>query len=356
MKNTVPLVSILCLTYNQKEYIRQTIDSFLAQETDFSYEVLINDDASTDGTQKILKEYAKRYPNIRPVLQKENQYSKGKRNMMIRYLLPKAKGKYIALCEGDDFWTDPTKLQRQVDFLESHKDYALVFHPVRVFFENGQEADTIFPEQKSGFNVEHLLQTNFIQTNSVMYRAQKDYSKIPLDVMPGDWYLHLFHAQYGKIGFIDRVMSAYRRHEGGIWWDSATNIEVFWRKYGYQHLRLYSALKNFYKGEKQHEIIDKNINTAIIRLAEHSKDNLLTDEVVREYQNNLASVIAYFAQKTENLARDISRQQGQLDTIMSENEYLRAEVTKLNETIQELQSARAYRYTQRIKTILNKLK
>ena len=127
------LVSICCITYNQKEYIRDALEGFMNQKTDFAYEVLIHDDASTDGTAQIIQEYADRYPQmIKPILQRENQYSKGLSNVSGTYNFPRVRGRYIAMCEGDDYWTDETKLQRQADFLENHPDCSLVFHSARV--------------------------------------------------------------------------------------------------------------------------------------------------------------------------------------------------------------------------------
>lgn len=242
-------VSVLCLSYNQVDYIEECLDSILMQKTNFDFEVLINDDASNDGTKEIIEKYQKKYPKIiKPNYQKENQYSQGKRNMIVRYLLPHAKGKYLAICEGDDYWTDPHKLQKQVDFLDENPEYSLCFHPVKVFFENGEEKDSVYPTGTTGFTVERLLEGNFIQTNSVMYRARSkpEYSKLSTDVMPGDWYLHLYHAQFGKIGFINKVMSAYRRHEGGIWWSAVHKKGLFWKHNIDALLNLYRELYKMY--------------------------------------------------------------------------------------------------------------
>jgi len=121
-----PLVSICCLAYNHEPYIRQCLDGFLMQRTMFSIEVLIHDDASTDRTSEIIREYEVKYPDIiKPIYQKENQYSKGIGVTHV-FQFPRAKGKYIAMCEGDDYWIDPLKLQKQVDFLEDNPDYGLV--------------------------------------------------------------------------------------------------------------------------------------------------------------------------------------------------------------------------------------
>ncbi len=133
--NTESLVSIDCLTYNHENYIRDALEGFLMQKTDFAFEVLIHDDASTDQTANIIRKYEKKYPGvIKPIYQKENQFSQdGDISKQFQY--PRAKGKYIAICEGDDYWTDPYKLQKQVDFLEAHPDYGLVHSDFDKLFE-----------------------------------------------------------------------------------------------------------------------------------------------------------------------------------------------------------------------------
>ena len=132
-----PLVSICCTAYNHELYITEAIESFLMQETDFPFEVLVHDDCSTDDTANIIREYEKKYPNIiKPIYQKENQYSKGVKITPI--VIKKSVGKYIALCEGDDYWTDLFKLQKQVDFLEENDDYVITYASVEAFNENGK--------------------------------------------------------------------------------------------------------------------------------------------------------------------------------------------------------------------------
>lgn len=122
-----PMVSIMCLTYNQEKYVRETLDGFLMQVTDFPFEIYIHDDCSTDGTPDIIKEYQEKYPMlIRVCIEKENQYQKGS-TMITEISVPYMKGKYIAYCEGDDFWIDPQKLQKQVDFLENNPDYKMCY-------------------------------------------------------------------------------------------------------------------------------------------------------------------------------------------------------------------------------------
>jgi GT2 family glycosyltransferase/pyruvate-formate lyase-activating enzyme len=250
-----PLVSINCITYNHERYIRDCLDGFLKQETTFPIEVLIHEDASTDGTAQIIKKYEKQYPTIiKPVYQNENQFSRGV-YVTIKFIYPRAKGKYLAVCEGDDYWTDPLKLQKQVDFLESHPECSVCFHPVVVKHEDHSVHDYIFPHpqthpfvfQNSLTELKHLIPFNYIQTNSVMYRWRFCDESIedifPRDILPGDWFLHLLHAEKGKIGFINEVMAVYRRHSGGIWWEAGRNQENFFLQNGLKHLACYQAIE-----------------------------------------------------------------------------------------------------------------
>ena len=227
---------IVCITYNQGLFIRQALNSFLMQKTNFPFEVIIGDDCSTDSTPRIIKEYSKKYPEIiKPILREENI---GATQNFVD-TLSRAKTKYLAICEGDDYWTDPLKLQKQVDFLESHPDYSICFHPVEVKWEDGSYPDSIFPNDKTRFykdtlELSDLLKHNFIQTNSVMYRWRfhKDsLSLIPDNILPGDWFLHLLHAQVGKIGFIPDVMAVYRKHNGGIWYGASEDPMWFCKDY-----------------------------------------------------------------------------------------------------------------------------
>lgn len=245
-----PLVSICCIAYNHEKFIRQALDGFIMQKTNFFFEVLINDDASTDNTADIIKEYEKKYPDIiKPTYQSENQFSKGK-SMFVNYTFPRIQGKYVALCEGDDYWTDPLKLQKQVDFLDTYPECSICFHPVKIIYANGSKPDKVFPTPKQRFNktvlsLSHLVQKNFIQTNSVMYRWIFDENikeVFPEDVLPRDWYIHLLHAEKGSIGYIDEVMSVYRRHSGGIWWQTSNNIIQHHKKYGFKELNFFVCL------------------------------------------------------------------------------------------------------------------
>lgn len=251
MKNKIK-VSVVSISYNQENYIKQALDSFVSQKANFNFEVIIADDCSTDNTANIIKDFSKKYPDvIKPILRNKNVGIA--ENLMSA--MRAAKGEYIALCEGDDFWTDTNKLQVQTDFLDKKKDYALCFHPVKVFFEKKEEKEYIFPDKSefSKFDLENLVKRNFIQTNSVMYRNVYKYDT--LDILPLDWYLHLYHAKLGKIGFIDKVMSSYRRHPDGVWWNSYKNTDKIWLEKGILHLGLFAKLADLYKDDENYRKI-----------------------------------------------------------------------------------------------------
>ena len=168
-----PLVSICCLTYNHELFITKAIEGFLMQKTSFPIEIIIHDDASTDGTYEIVKSYSKKYPNlIVPIIQTENQWSKGIRPSPT-YVWPRAQGKYIALCEGDDYWTDPFKLQKQVDILESNPAFSLCFHNSRYLTNKKGGIEKLFCKlQKKTFNIDDVIERDwFIPTQSMIFRS-----------------------------------------------------------------------------------------------------------------------------------------------------------------------------------------
>lgn len=215
------LVSVVTLAYNHRNYIRQCIDGILMQKTSFTFELLIHDDASTDGTSEIIKEYEKAYPDIvKPIFQTENQYSKGV-SIGAKFLYPKAKGKYIAECEGDDYWTDPLKLQKQVDFLESNNDFSFCFHPVKIFYhEKELFNDDYTRDVPSETTIIDLAKGNYIHTLSIVFRNNSlvfsEINKIGT-VATGDYVLHMLNAKYGKIKKIPDCMGVYRLSEQGVW-------------------------------------------------------------------------------------------------------------------------------------------
>lgn len=244
-------LSIVCITYNHEKFIKEALEGFVMQKTNFPFEVIIHDDASTDKTADIIREYQKRYPEIiKPIFQTSNKFSQGKMPI-IEYMLDKIQGEYVALCEGDDYWTDENKLQKQVDFLDSHPDFSICFHPVKFVWEDKSHKSIVFPAPKDRFNktvlkLKHLLKQNFIQTNSVVYRWNLKKSDWPQRAfLPCDWYFHLLHARHGKIGLLPEVMSVYRKHSGGVWYGCG-ETDDWYIKNALLSMRFYDEVaKNF---------------------------------------------------------------------------------------------------------------
>ena len=188
------------------------------QKTNFSIEILVHDDCSTDDTMSIIREYTEKYPNIiKPIIQKENQFSKGIRSILASFMYPKCIGKYIALCEGDDYWIDENKLQKQVDFLESHPDYSACFHRAQVLSE-GELSDSVYRHLREGeYDANAILKHWTVPTASFVFRAEfKDKIPIDADFMYGDIVLFETAAHYGKLYCLSDTMSVYRRVESGI--------------------------------------------------------------------------------------------------------------------------------------------
>jgi len=215
IKNKKPLVSIICITYNHAGFIRNAIEGFLIQKTDFLFEIIIHDDASTDGTQAIISDYLIKYPNLFiPILQKENQFSKGKK-ILAELTFPLARGKYIALCEGDDYWTDPLKLQKQVEFLEANPDYGMVHselghyhHKTGKYIERHWEASGV--TKQSGDIYESLMigRESMVYFCTALFRANlKNHGLHDPRVKMGDKPLAIWIALNSKIGYIDEAMA-----------------------------------------------------------------------------------------------------------------------------------------------------
>ncbi len=220
---TKPLVSICCLTYNHSAYIRAALDGFLGQRTSFPYEVLIHDDASTDGTADIIREYEKRYPDvIKPVLQTENRYSQGITNISGTYNFPRAQGRYIAMCEGDDYWTDPGKLQRQADFMEANPDCSLVFHSAKVEVESRALTERMMRPYRSERRLspeEVIDKVSGYPTASLMFRTDL-VKKLPayyVNAPIADIPLQLMAAAAGWAYYMDRPMCVYRLGGASSW-------------------------------------------------------------------------------------------------------------------------------------------
>lgn len=209
------IVSISCITFNHSDYIRDTLEGFLKQVCNFKFEVLIHDDASTDGTSDIILEYSKNYPEIfKPIIQKENQYSQGVRGMSRKYNYPRAKGRYIALCEGDDCWIDEFKLQKQIDVMSKEKSIALCFHNAKVeYTQNINKVHLFNSSRKEGVvDFEDILNKWIIPTASIVIRKDviDNYPEWANKVYSGDFTLSLIALSKGDVYYLNEVMSIYR--------------------------------------------------------------------------------------------------------------------------------------------------
>ncbi len=208
------MVSITCVAFNHEDYMHTTLDSFLMQETTFPFEILINDDVSTDSTVEILKEYEQKFPNIvKPVYQTKNQYSQGVNTMAI--LFPYIKGKYVAFCDGDDYWVDNQKLRIQVEEMETHPEVDLSFHPSYKDV-NGDRTEVMAKHANGNriFTVEHSIMGHgdFAETASMMF-TNSLISSLPSwfkTAMPGDYVSEVMGSVRGGSLYIDRIMSVYR--------------------------------------------------------------------------------------------------------------------------------------------------
>lgn len=211
---TNPLVSICCICYNHSLYINDCLDGFLIQKTSFDFEILIHDDASTDNTAQIIQEYEEKYPKlVKAIYQSENQYSKGVRPIN-KFNFERAKGKYIAMCEGDDYWTDPLKLQKQVDFLEDNSDFVMSIHNatfVNLFNGTNYAFNKNMRKEQTIYVKDVLLKSWFTPTASFLFRNN------PIIVselekwngVNGDMVILFVNATLGKIYYSDEIMSVY---------------------------------------------------------------------------------------------------------------------------------------------------
>lgn len=212
------MVSVICNAYNHEKYIEKTLQGFVNQETNFKFEVLIHDDASTDRTAEIIKQYEDKYPSlIKPIYQSENQWKINPLNVLdIQY--SRVNGKYIALCEGDDYWIDNQKLQKQVDLLEERTEFMMCVHATYIY-EKNKRTGKIQPLKNDGIlKVEDTIRNGggYIATNSIMFRVD-EFKKIPEFMKFYDYTLQIYGALNGGIFYINEFMSVYNFMTEGSW-------------------------------------------------------------------------------------------------------------------------------------------
>lgn len=218
--HTLPVVTVFNWVYNHKDYIRESIESILIQKTTFPVEIIIHDDASNDGTKEIILEYKEKYPQLfKNILHEKNQWRQGK--SVMKPLFEKPRGKYIALTHGDDYWTDPYKLQKQVDFLEANPEYSICTHVVNE--KNEFDGSIIsFPNliTDTDKNIFDYIDSNHCATCSMLFNASyiRDVPEWVAESKFGDWALIIFilFSSNKKLMILTDVMGTYRVHSGGI--------------------------------------------------------------------------------------------------------------------------------------------
>lgn len=294
-----PLVSVLMMTYNHGPYIAQAIESVLAQETRFPFDLIICDDASTDGAREIAMEYARKDPRIVLSLQEKN--TRFTKNFMDGCAL--IRGKYLAFCEGDDYWTDTNKLEKQVGYLEEHPDFTVCAHRVQMLREQDKQPDStpqfIYKDCsadeariKDGiFYPDEAIGNYYFQTGSLVlrWRFREGFPHWFRKRMMFDHFMFMLHAVEGKIKYFDEVMSVWRRHESGYTWLQTQDKGLFFQKEGTDWIEMYKNMDNFFSYRFTSQI-EERINLALRSMVSNSLetgnlDNLrwLTEVYHREF-------------------------------------------------------------------------
>ena len=236
-------VSALVVTYNHEQFVRQALDSALRQRLPQPYEILVSEDCSTDGTREIVQEYAESHPHlIRLLLSERNLHS----NEVVARGFRAARGRYVALLDGDDYWTSDDKLRAQVAFLDARPDFTVCFHNAQVVEGQSQSPGRLWnpPGQPEVSDLHELLRGNFIATSSVVYRRAA-VAEVPAwydGFFPvTDWPLHVLYACEGQIGYLNQTLSVYRMHDGGLFSTLGEREKLEATADFYRRLRAYSS-------------------------------------------------------------------------------------------------------------------
>lgn len=254
-KDKIPMVSVFMMTYNHETYIKQSVDSILNQKTNFDFDIVIGEDCSTDNTRAIIKNIAKSHPGKFKLLLHEKNIGPQANQLAV---LSSCTGKYIALCEGDDYWTDPYKLQKQVDFLEANPEYVFTFHDALILNQKTGETRVRIGDRKIDTTVDlkSLITQNNIPTASIVFKNILDNNSLPSwfsKITKGDYGLCVLLAERGLGKYIPEVMSVYRIHEGGVW--SGNGFEFTYNA----DLQFYNYLLDYFKDKD----LKKTIRTKI---------------------------------------------------------------------------------------------
>ncbi|GGI58036.1 glycosyltransferase [Winogradskyella haliclonae] len=302
--NRNPVVSICMITYNHEAYIAQAILSVIEQKTDFNFELVISNDCSTDSTNTVIETVIKQNTNSRLSIRYYNQSSNLGMMPNFIFTLDSCTGKYVALLEGDDFWTDPLKLQKQVDFLGKNKDCSFCFHKAYLVSETGEiTSDThIYPEdiKANTLNASKYLALNSSATCSLMYRSIEIKSIKRMHHSHGDFMLYCELLHHGKAGFLDSVMSAYRKHDFGV--SNKLNSEAYMRN----RINELKTELNYFKSKA---VVDGIRKKYLLKLFKFLKlhGHKISDSEKKEILNQLRKSKLYYNLKFKNLFKRLLR-------------------------------------------------
>lgn len=258
------MLTVIITAYNHEKYIRNAMDSILSQKTDFGYEILVHDDVSTDKTVDIIKEYEKKYPSIvKGIYETENQFSKGSLNRILFDL--KREGKYFAFLDGDDYWNDNEKLQKQVEFLEMHEEYSMCMHnAIQLNCATGEEKLlNTFPEDGTYSQEEQVkagLGTNFPAAASCVYRTAylEDMPEFFLNTSIGDYPYRQYYASRGKVYYFKKPMVVYRTAVSNSYMSNVRKNQKFYNTYTLSMISFYENFNNYTANKFEH-ILEKKI-------------------------------------------------------------------------------------------------
>ena len=263
------LVAIKCAVYNHELYLRDCLEGFVMQQTNFPFVAIVHDDASTDNSAAIIREYAEKYPDIiKPLFETENQYSKGDGSLtrIMNSTVDATGAKYVAMCEGDDYWTDPLKLQKQVDFMETNEGCSLCFHKVKTLIQKTGEFkdEFIVRDMPAKSNIIDLAKGNYIHTPSVLYKkecldAQLINKMMPC--LPGDYVTWMLLAENGYIYKFDEPMAVYR-YGVGIWSDKVSKANSL------ETLKTLTKLSCMIKNSEAREVLVREVKMQTIWMLE----------------------------------------------------------------------------------------
>ncbi len=311
----IPLmVSINCVAFNHEYCIENALDSFLMQETDFAFEILIHDDVSTDRTVEIIKEYERKFPNIvKPIYQTVNQFSQGINPMS--FLFPKMKGKYMAFCDGDDYWIDTQKLKIQVEEMEKFPDINMSFHPTYRLL-NGKKDGVLSKHANKNrvFTLDEVVLGGgeFCPTVSLMFRSRliSDFPEWFTTIIPGDYPVQIMGSVNGGALYIDRCMSVYRVGEIGAWSNLSRDNSQKQKEHLLSFHNMLHKMNNYLDNRLEKEIEELIYNSSLAFIKRRAIDIDIRDEVFNIYRDIFSKkqkLLWYLLYRNQDLHNGLSK-------------------------------------------------